>query len=136
MTMQALTLSVSINRNWKDLYDAIWRPEAFQKWASGMAESTLEPDGDQWKARGPAGDVTIRFTAYNDFGVMDHTVRLASGDKSGDEIHVPLRVFANGDGAEVTLTLFRQPGMSDDQFAADADWVRRDLATLAQRFST
>jgi hypothetical protein len=132
MTMQALTLGVSIDRNWKTLYDAIWRPEAFHQWASGMAESTLEPAGDRWKARGPTGDVKIRFTPHNDFGVMDHTVTLASGD----EVHVPLRVFANGDGAEVTLTLFRQPGMSDDQFAADADWVRRDLATLAQRFST
>jgi hypothetical protein len=25
------------------------------------------------------------------------------------------------------LTLFRQPGMSDEKFAADADWVGRDL---------
>jgi hypothetical protein len=34
----------------------------------------------------------------------------------------------------VALTLFRQPGMSDEQFAADADWVRRDLAALAARY--
>ena len=28
------------------------------------------------------------------------------------------------------LTLFRGPGMTDETFARDADWVRRDLAAL------
>jgi hypothetical protein len=131
MVMQALTLSVSIERDWQALYEAIWRPEVFPHWASGLAHSTLEAHGDVWKAYGPAGNVTIRFTPHNGFGVMDHTVVL----ESGDEVHVPLRVLRNGDGAEVALTLFRQPDMSDEKFAADTDWVRRDLQTLAERFA-
>lgn len=43
---------------------------------------------------------------------------------------VPLRVVGNGTGAEVLLTLFRQPGLSQARFRADQDWVRRDLAAL------
>lgn len=125
--MQTLTLSVSIDRDWRALYDAIWRPEVFPTWASGLAQSTLEDHGDHWRARGAESDVSIRFTDYNAFGVMDHRVTLPDGV----EVYVPLRVMQNGAGAEVALTLFRQPGMSDEQFAADADWVRRDLATLA-----
>ena len=39
-------------------------------------------------------------------------------------------MVANGTGAEVMLTLFRQPNMSAEMFATDADWVRRDLETL------
>jgi hypothetical protein len=54
---------------------------------------------------------------------MDHFVD--AGD--GEEIHIPLRVVQNGDGAEVMLTLFRQPGMDDEKFAADAKWIGRDL---------
>lgn len=127
--METLTLSVSIDRDWRELYDAIWRPDVFPTWASGLAQSTLEDRGDHWRARAPEGEVTIRFTAYNAFGIMDHRVTLPNGD----EVYVPLRVFQNGAGAEVALTLFRQPGMSDEKFAADADWVRRDLATLAAR---
>ena len=46
------------------------------------------------------------------------------------EIYVPLRIIQNGDGAEVLLTLFRQAGMSDSKFAADAEWVGRDLLAL------
>jgi hypothetical protein len=132
MTMQTMTLSVTIARDWRELYDAIWQPQTFRHWASGLAESTLTADGDAYRARGPEGEVRIRFTPHNAFGVMDHTVTLASGE----QVDVPLRVFRNGAGAEVALTLFRQPGMSDEKFAADADWVQRDLAKLAELFGS
>jgi len=130
--LEPITISVSINRDWQDLYNAIWRPEAFQSWASGLADSTLEEYGDHWKAHGPEGSVTIRFTGHNQFGVMDDYVRLSSGE----EIYVPLRVFQNAAGAEVAFTLFRQPGMSDEKFESDAAWVRRDLAALVAQFSS
>ncbi|SAK75972.1 polyketide cyclase [Caballeronia ptereochthonis] len=129
--METMTIGASIDRDWRELYDAIWHPEVFPTWASGLAQSTLEDHGDHWRARGPEGEVTIRFTGYNAFGVMDHRVDLPGGD----QVYVPLRVFQNGAGAEVALTLFRQPGMSDEKFAADAEWVRRDLATLAARYA-
>jgi hypothetical protein len=130
--LDVVVITVSINRDWQDLYHAIWRPETFQSWASGLSESTLEACGDHWKAHGPGGSVTIRFTDHNQFGVMDHYVSLSSGE----EIYVPMRVFQNDAGAEVAFTLFRQPGMSDEKFEADAAWVRRDLAALREQFSS
>jgi hypothetical protein len=130
--LDVMTITVSIDRDWQDLYNAIWRPEAFQSWASGLSESTFEACGDHRKAHGPEGSVTIRFTDHNSFGVMDHYVCLGSGE----EVYVPMRVFQNGAGAEVTFTLFRQSRMSDEKFEADAAWVRRDLATLCERFSS
>jgi hypothetical protein len=68
----------------------------------------------------------VRFTAPNPYGVLDHHVITPAGA----EIYTPLRVIANGAGSEIIFTLFRQPGMSDEKFAADADWVRRDLGML------
>jgi hypothetical protein len=124
--LPARTYSISINREWQALYEAIWRPEVFPKWASGLAESDLRQEGDQWFADGPEGSITIRLTPQNDYGVMDHFVD--TGD--GKEIHVPLRVIQNGDGAEVMLTLFRQPDMDDEMFARDAKWITRDLRAL------
>jgi hypothetical protein len=41
-----------------------------------------------------------------------------------------MRVVPNGAGAEVLVTVFRRPGMSDEAFAADAAWVLRDLLAL------
>lgn len=57
---------------------------------------------------------------------MDHYVDTGEGT----EIYVLLRVIANADGAEIQLTLFRQPGMSEQQFLKDIAWVERDLLAL------
>lgn len=124
--LESRTISISINRNWKEAYEAVWRPEDFPKWASGLSKSSLTKDGELWKAEGPEGSIRIRFTGHNVFGVMDHYVYAGNPP----EIYVPLRIIQNGDGAEVLLTLFRQAGMSDSKFAADAEWVGRDLLAL------
>lgn len=120
--LPAITLSVSIACHWQALYKRIWRPDFFPKWASGLSESDLHEENGAWVATGPEGPVRIRFTAHNAYGVMDHFVEL--GD--GNEVHIPLRVIQNGDGAEVLLTLYRQPDMDDERFATDAEWVNRD----------
>jgi hypothetical protein len=124
--LESRTLSIAIGRSWKDVYEAIWRPESFPKWASGLSQSSLEKVGDSWQAEGPTGAVRIRFTDHNLFGVMDHYVDTGSGP----EVYVPLRVIANAEGAEVLLTLFRHSGMSEQQFLADIEWVKRDLIAL------
>lgn len=124
--LESRTISISINRNWKEVYDAVWRPEDFPKWASGLSQSPLTRDGEAWKTEGPEGAIRIRFTGRNDFGVMDHHVDLGNGTN----IYVPMRIIQNDGGAEVLLTLFRQPGMSDEKFAADAEWVGRDMHAL------
>ncbi|ANI79990.1 MULTISPECIES: polyketide cyclase [Sphingobium] len=124
--LPARTYSITINQDWQTVYEKIWQPEYFPRWASGLAESGLRPDGEGWLADGPEGPIRIRFTPYNAYGVMDHYVDLGTGE----EVHVPLRVVRNGEGAEVMLTLFRQPDMDDERFAADIKWVNRDLRNL------
>ena len=124
--LEARTISIGIGRDWQAVYEAIWRPEDFPKWASGLSRSPLRREGEVWVAQGPEGLVRIRFTPHNAFGVMDHFVDAGSGP----EIAVPMRVISNQRGAEVMLTLFRQPGMSEEAFMADAAWVAHDLAAL------
>ena len=125
--LTARTFSVSIRCDWQALYEQIWRPEMFARWAAGLADSALRQDGDRWVAAGSEGPVALRFTPHNPFGVMDHWVDQGS---AGGEIYVPLRVVANGTGAEVLLTLYRQPGMTDEHFAADIKLINRDLRSL------
>ncbi|MFC3432255.1 polyketide cyclase [Sphingobium fuliginis] len=124
--LPARTFSITIARDWRALYEIIWRPEYFPRWASGLAESGLRQEGAHWLADGPEGPIRIRFTPHNVYGVMDHHVDLGNGE----EVFVPLRVVQNGEGAEVMLTLFRQPDMDDDRFAADIRWINRDLKAL------
>ncbi|SEP75564.1 hypothetical protein SAMN05216548_101417 [Faunimonas pinastri] len=123
---EARTIGVFIARNWRDVYDMAWRPEFFPRWASGLSEAGLRPDGDGWTAQGPEGPVRIRFSPHNAFGIMDHWVDIGAGRI----VYVPLRIVENGSGAQAMLTLLRQPGMSDAKFSEDAGWVERDLRAL------
>ena len=125
-TFEARTVSVTIDRPWREVYDFASIPLNFQRWASGLGGS-LKKSGDAWTAQGPDGPVQIRFSERNDFGVLDHWVT----PQDGGELYLPLRVIANGTGAEVTLTLFRvPPERTDAEMATDEDWVRRDLHAL------
>lgn len=126
--LPARTSSVSIAMDWQALYERIWQPEFFPTWAAGLSDSDLRREGDWWLATGPEGAVRIRFTPHNGFGVMDHWVDTGAGEL----VYVPLRVVANGGGAEVVLTLYRQHDMSDERFAADIKLVNRDLKALKQ----
>ena len=118
-------ITVSIARPATDVYAFAHKPESFPKWAAGLGAG-LSRDGDRWVAHGPGGDVHVRFSPENPYGVLDHWVTLPDGT----EISIPLRVVANGDGAEVTLTLFRVPGMDDATFERDQGMVAADLAKL------
>lgn len=128
--LEARTVSISIHLPWKNLYQSIWEPEFFPKWASGLAESTLVKEGDRWKASGPEGAVKIRFTDHNDYGIMDHFVDTGSDH----DVYVPMRVMPNLEGAEVTITIFRQPGMTEEKFRFDIAWVEKDLKALKAIF--
>ena len=124
--LEAKVIACSVQQSARELYEMLWAPESFPKWASGLSSAMLERDGASWKVQGPEGPIRIRFSDYNGFGVMDHWVELGESRV----IYVPMRIIVNGDGSEVMLTLFRQPGMSAEKFAEDEAWVRRDLASL------
>jgi hypothetical protein len=68
----------------------------------------------------------VRFVERNKYGVLDHYVSV----DSGPEVYMPMRVFPNGDGAEVLITVFRRPGTTEERFVEDTKWVRRDLEAL------
>lgn len=104
------TLSIDIDRPADEAYAMLAPPESFARWAS-------------WVAQTPEGPATVRFSERNSFGVLDHSVTL----RDGTSVYVPLRVVPKAAGCELVLTLFRRPGVSDEKFAADAQWVMRDL---------
>ncbi len=120
--MDVRKLAVCIDRPAAEAYEFLSAPENFPKWASGLAGS-LRKAGEDWIAETPEGRVTVCFSERNSRGVLDHSVTLPRGMT----VYVPLRVVPKGSGCELVLTLFRQPDMTDERFAADAEWVMRDL---------
>jgi len=118
-------ISTQIDRPVADVYDYASDPSNLPTWAPGLGSSVELVDG-QWTAESPMGRVTFAFVSRNEFGVLDHDVTLPSGET----VYNPMRVIADGTGCEVIFTLRRQPGMTDDDFARDADAVSADLAIL------
>ena len=116
------TLSISIERPAAEAYEFLALPENFAKWASGLGTALRKVDGE-WVAETPEGPAKVCFSERNSFGVLDHSVTLPRGVS----VYVPLRVVPKERGCELVLTIFRQPDMSEDRFAADAEWVIRDL---------
>jgi len=119
-------LSIYIARSPNDVYEFASDPRNLPQWAAGLAQCEVVKDGDTWIANAPFGSVKIRFAERNNFGVLDHDVEL----ESGVVVHNPMRVVPHGEGSEFSFTLFRQPDMTDEQFAADKAAVEKDLVTL------
>ncbi|MCD6042219.1 MAG: polyketide cyclase [Burkholderiales bacterium] len=102
---------MTIERPPGEVYDFVCDPKNLKAWASGLDAA-----------------VKVRFVERNKYGVLDHYVSVASAE----EVYVPMRVFPNGAGSEVLLTVFRRPGTSDEKFGEDTQWVRRDLEALKE----
>lgn len=123
---QACTITVSVDRDWREVYDFASIPQNFPRWAAGLGRR-FEGSGEEWTAENPDGrPIRIRFSRPNEFGVLDHIVFAENGAESGNA----MRVVANGTGAEIMFTVLRTPGVAEEVFAADAAAVERDLTTL------
>ena len=125
-TFPARHLSVTIERPPSEVYAFAVRPENLPRWAAGLSGS-IEQVGGRWIADSPMGKIEVRFAPPNHLWVLDHDVTLL---ESGATIHNPMRVVPNGEGSELFFTLLRRPEMTDEELAADARAVERDLATV------
>ncbi|MGO4333101.1 SRPBCC family protein [Cupriavidus sp. 2TAF22] len=120
-----LTLGIDIDQPAATVAAFLAVPENYPRWASGLGELSQRSDGS-WQTLTPEGPMQVRFTPANPYGIADHYVQ----PPGSEEIYIPMRVIANAGGATLLFTLLRYPGVDDARFAADADWVRRDLASL------
>lgn len=125
-TREARILHASIDVPFDRAYEFTHRPENFPKWASGLSQSTLRETARGWVTSTPDGELVIRFSERNAFGVLDHWVTIAGMPEN----YNPMRLVANGDGSEIAFTLLRIPGMSDADYAHDAATIEKDLASL------
>lgn len=124
-TFEARQVSITIGRSAAEVYAFVADPQNLPRWAQGLSGSIREVAGE-WIAASPMGEVKVRFTPRNTLGALDHDVELPDGTVVSN----PLRVVQNGDGSELTFTLFKRPPMTDEEFVRDAAAVARDLSAL------
>src|SRR5882672_1481987 len=122
-----MELRVAIDASPTSVYEFASNPLNLPKWARGLCTS-IEKVGNTWIGQGAMGKVKIEMVEPNHLGILDHMVTLPSGQR----VMVPIRVHAKGSGSEVIFTLNALPGMTEDQIAADAKLVMKDLEALKQ----
>ena len=127
MTSESRHLSEWIDRPASEVYEYASEPANLPRWAPGLG-SSVEKIDDRWFVETSEGRAGFAFVPRNEFGVLDHDVTLPSGEVVSN----PMRVIADDHGCEVVFTLRRRPGMSDEDFEADADAVAADLGRLKQ----
>lgn len=108
------------------VYDFAADPANLPAWAAGLARGEVTRSGDTLLVDSPMGRVSVRFTARNPLGVLDHDVTLPSGAT----VYNPVRVIAHPRGSEIVFTL-RQLDLSDAEFERDSAMVVADLDRLA-----
>jgi len=123
--MKSRTMNTSINSNPQIVYDFVSNLENLPRWASSTFSSIKEVNGE-WVVDTPQGRNKVMLAERNNFGILDHHVRLTSGV----EVYVPMRVVKNGNGSEVMLTVFQTPEMTDERYAEDIKTVEKDLNHL------
>jgi uncharacterized protein YndB with AHSA1/START domain len=109
----------------QQVYEFVADAGNLPKWAAGLAQSEITREGDNLFVESPMGRVTVTFAPRNEYGVVDHDVRLPSGEV----VTNPVRIIAHPDGAEIVFTV-RQLGLTDEEFDRDATTVGEDLDTL------
>lgn len=118
-------IGVQISREPAVVYAYVTDLNNLPRWAATFCRS-IRREGEQWVMETSLGMMAIRLAPENDLGVLDHYLTLPGGET----LSVPMRVVANGSGSEVIFTLFRLPGVREEEYAADAALVRKDLDSL------
>ena len=122
---ESRTVSISIKRRPEEVYGYLVDPTNFPKWSVFIKE--IKKKGSEWIATTPESTVRIRFTPKNEFRILDHYVTVSPQI----QVYVPMRVLASPENdSEVIFTVFRLPGMSDEQYNDDIGMVLTDLAGL------
>lgn len=125
--MRTRHLAVVIRRSPDEVYALAADPAHLPSWAAGLAAGEVRPDGDTLVVDSPMGEVRVRFTPTNAFGVLDHEVTLPDGTATLN----PLRVLPHPHGSEVVFTLRGTDG-DDDEFEQDSAAVAEDLERLRE----
>ncbi|GAT09500.1 SRPBCC family protein [Mycolicibacterium novocastrense] len=131
--MESKHVSIWIAAPPETVYRFAADPQTWPRWAAGLAQGGLRQTPSGWVADSPMGEVTVEFSPRNDLGVLDHVVRLPTGEAVYNPMRVqPWSVPTDADEAhsEVVFSVRRRPEMTDEEFDADTEAVAADLATL------
>jgi hypothetical protein len=107
--LEALTFSISIDRDARAVYRFISDPQNLPKWASAFSRSVL-PNGADWVMQTRKGSRMVLFHPAKSSDVRSHQVY----STPVIEHYIPVRVLASSSGSDVLLVLFHRPDITGE----------------------
>lgn len=121
------TISVSILCPVKQVYEFLAEPLNLPTWAASFTGKIEHLSGNDWLADIEGNPVIVRYHPRNEFGILDHAVF----PEGTTPLTTPMRIVANGDdGTELLYTHYQRPGVSDEVYVSESEWVLADLMAL------
>jgi hypothetical protein len=122
--------SVPIGRLYEDAYRIMKEPLNYPHWSPVLA-ATFRAVGDSgldYIVDLPRGRRILRFSAPNDYGILDYSVLSEAGEH---QYTARLRLVPNEAGAELIAVYFQRADQSDEQFDSETEWAANDLKAMA-----
>ncbi len=123
--MKAHTETITIQTEWKKVFDFMANPANLPKWAVVFCRG-LRSEGSEWIVTTPDGEMKIRYNADAKRGIIDMYV----SSEPGVESPAFTRVVPNGQGSEYIFTLFQPPGIPDEAFAGQIKGLKQEFGVL------
>ncbi|UTF59033.1 SRPBCC family protein [Gilvimarinus sp. DA14] len=130
--MRTETLSVLIHAPADQVDRFVRDVKNLPRWVPFFTSVIRSDKSGVWLVETPDGPAEFEFVAANPFGVLDHTIRFASGASLTN----PMRVLNNGDTSVLTFTVFQVNAMTEQQFKEDLRLVKKDLSTIRRLIET
>lgn len=131
--MRSQVVIVYIDRPYDKVYSFLAEPMNFNRWAANPGSVMEAIGGGEYLVDLPPGRMVIRFSPPNPYGVLDYKV-YPRGALDGPTR--PVRLVPNGEGAELQLTRFQPPDVTDEMFDSEIEWVSSDLQRLKTLLET
>jgi len=121
--MNSHTRTVTIQAEWKKVYDFLANPANLPKWAICFCQS-IKHDANDWIVTTPMGQMKIRYDTDAERGLID----LYDASDSNPAF---TRVVPNGpEGTEYIFTFFQGPEIPDEVFAEQIKGLKTELSVL------
>lgn len=118
-------ISVYIDCHPAQVYDLLCNPENFAAWSNDL-KGPIEQLENGWLFDSHQGPVKVCFSPRNDFGILDYSLTLSSGEV----YQHPLRILPNGLGSEVVMTIWVANGTAHQDFLRYRQMVKEDLIAI------
>jgi len=121
--------TIYVDRPFVEVFEFLGNPVHFPEWAGPPGSTVEHIEEFDWLVEVPSGQLVLRVSPKNDFGILDLDYAILPPGAECGPVN-SARLIPNDDGCDLILLMYQNPGISDEQFQSDVDWMESDLQRM------